>query len=60
MSQTTIENINLAASICSILSLLVSLFVASKVYNIKDSFNKTSQKVKGDTNTTVGGDYVKK
>ncbi len=57
---TTLETINLTASICSILSLVVSLVVASQVFSIKNSFNKTNQKVKGDGNTTVGGDYGKK
>jgi hypothetical protein len=60
MNQPAVETINVIASICSILSLIISLFVATQVYSIKNSFNKTNQKVKGDGNTTVGGNYGKK
>lgn len=42
---------NIISGICSILSFLISLFVASKVINISNSIN-----VKGNKNITTGGD----
>jgi hypothetical protein len=43
--------LNLVASVCSIVGLLVSLFVAQKVTKIEGSF-----KIQGDSNITAGRD----
>lgn len=48
------ETLQLVAAVCSILSLLVSLFVASKIVTIGNKI-----KVKGEGNITIGGDIRK-
>ena len=48
------EAFQLIAAICSIVSLFISIFVASKVITIGNKIN-----VKGDGNTTIGRDYKK-
>ena len=54
---------NIIAGVASIASLVVSLFVASKVIKITNTINvgsnnndsqKTSQKIKGNSNTQIG------
>lgn len=54
---------NIIAGVASITSLVVSLFVASKVIKISNTINvgsnnkdlqKTSQKIKGNANTQIG------
>lgn len=52
---------NIIAGTASIISLFISLFVASKVININnnvnmDSSKKVNQRVKGDGNTVSAGD----
>lgn len=45
------DALNIIASFCSIVGLLVSIFVAQKVTKIEGSF-----KIKGDSNVTAGRD----
>lgn len=53
------EIFEVIAGVSSIVSLLISIFVASKVVTISqqiNSNNKNKQKIKGDKNTMSGGD----
>ncbi len=54
------ETINLLGSICSIVSLLVTLFIASRVYKISVSIRSTrNDPTKSDqTGNIVGGDIA--
>lgn len=49
------EVLAMIGSVCSILSLLISIFVATKVISISNRFS-SSAKVDGDGNLVVGRD----
>lgn len=53
------QTFNIIAGVSSIISLLISIFVASKVVTISqeiNSNNKNKQKIKGNKNKMSGGD----
>ncbi|CAM3921470.1 MULTISPECIES: hypothetical protein [Bacillus cereus group] len=53
------ELFNVIAGVCSIISLFISIFVASKVIKISNNFNNNSsrkQVVLGKKNKTAGND----
>lgn len=54
------ETFNIIAGICSILSLLVGLFVANKVYNINSTSNSpnNSSTLSKDVNQAGGSMYI--
>lgn len=53
------ETLNLVASICSILGLLIAIFITSKVITINNNKkDKSSNKVKQKFNITGGGDVA--
>ena len=53
------ETLNLIGSICSILGLLVAIFLTSKVISIKNSFKDSSKnEVKQEKNKVKNGDIA--
>ncbi len=51
------EYLEIISEICSIFSLIISIFVAFKVIMLTINFqNKTNIKIKGDRNETIGRD----